>query len=252
MESPIGIMSILFIFSFLQFLVAWSSTVPVESSLEIQRLTTVVFSENITAISSSHLQSSSDALVATTVNSASLSSLRQPTSPIGIPSSVTIASPSSISASFKTTNVTHFSRETSVKLALSSTQQPQLSSVIGHSAQTASTQLSQSRVLTAKMSSVNLSATSSSQTLPLSGVPVFTSSIMALPSSPLPSASELAITSSVIIIPPGFFVRFGISVPLNKSVSDARFKQELEKRILVAYENGSVGGMPGNVSVNVS
>lgn len=59
-------------------------------------------------------------------------------------------------------------------------------------------------------------------------------------------------TSSAIIKPPGIFVRFGIRVPLGESVNDASFKNNLEKGILEAYENGTLDGMAGNVSVKVS
>ena len=56
-------------------------------------------------------------------------------------------------------------------------------------------------------------------------------------------------SSSVAVIPPGTFVRFVISVPLNESVSD---KANLTRGILTVYENGSLDGITGNVSVNVS
>lgn len=73
-------------------------------------------------------------------------------------------------------------------------------------------------------------------------------------SSPLlrPSTAELAATSSAIIVPPGFFVRFVIRVSLNESVNDASFKNNLEKGILATYENGTSKERTGNVSVNVS
>ena len=65
-------------------------------------------------------------------------------------------------------------------------------------------------------------------------------------------SSTIAPSSSVAVIPPGIFVRFVISVPLNQSVSDASFKANLTRGILTAYENGSLDGITGNVSVNVS
>jgi len=56
-------------------------------------------------------------------------------------------------------------------------------------------------------------------------------------------------SSSVTVIPSGTFVRFVISVPLNESVSD---KANLTRGILTVYENGTLDGITGNVSVNVS
>jgi len=56
-------------------------------------------------------------------------------------------------------------------------------------------------------------------------------------------------SSSVTVISPGTFVRFVISVPLNESVSD---KANLTRGILAVYENGTLDGITGNISVNVS
>ena len=59
-------------------------------------------------------------------------------------------------------------------------------------------------------------------------------------------------SSSVAVIPPGTFVRFVISVPLNQSVTDISFRANLTRGILTAYENGTLDGLTVNVSVNVS
>ena len=59
-------------------------------------------------------------------------------------------------------------------------------------------------------------------------------------------------SSSVAVIPPGTFVRFVIRVPLNQSVTDISFRANLTRGILTAYENGTLDGLTGNVSVNVS
>lgn len=106
--------------------------------------------------------------------------------------------------------------------------------------QTTSVEMSQS----GRFTSINISATPSSQ--------VHSSSYVALSSSPSPSTTEPVMASSAIIKPPGIFVRFGIRVPLGESVNDASFKNNLEKGILEAYENGTLDGMAGNVSVKVS
>lgn len=94
---------------------------------------------------------------------------------------------------------------------------------------------------TATVTSLNVSATSS-----------FQSHQSALPTLLRPSSTELVITTSVIIVTPGLFVRFAISVPLNESVNATSFKTNLEKGILVAYKNGTSDETSGNVSVNVS
>ena len=56
-------------------------------------------------------------------------------------------------------------------------------------------------------------------------------------------------SSSVAVMPPGIFVRFVISVPLNESVID---RANLTRGILTVYENGTLDGIKGNVSINVS
>lgn len=114
--------------------------------------------------------------------------------------------------------------------------------------QTTRVNVSQSRTFTY----INVSATPSSQFHPSSVGPVVTTSYVAPSFSPNPSTTELVTTSSVIIISPGVFVRFAIIVSLNESVENASFKNILEKGILAAYENGTLGGMAGNVTVNVS
>lgn len=91
---------------------------------------------------------------------------------------------------------------------------------------------------TATVASLNVSAISSFQT--------HQSTLLR------PSSTELVITASVIIVTPGLFVRFAISVPLNESVNATSFKTNLEKGILVAYKNGTSDERSGNVSVNVS
>lgn len=91
---------------------------------------------------------------------------------------------------------------------------------------------------TATVASLNVSAISSFQT--------HQSTLLR------PSSTELVITASVIIVTPGLFVRFAISVPLNESVNATSFKTNLEKGILVAYKNGTSDETSGNVSVNVS
>ena len=219
-------------------------TLAAKSSLQSQRFTAAMSSVNITLTSSSQIYLSSDVPVATTPYLAPVSSLQFPSSEITITSSVKMATLPSISTSFKTVNVTHSSRTTLTMSALSSAKHSEVSSVTAHSQQTTSVAISQSRMITATLSSANVSATLSLQTNSLS----FT----AMSSSIRPSTPELVITSSVIPVQPGFFIRFGISVPLNKTVNDAAFQQQLEKGILVAYENGSVGGIAGNVTVNVS
>lgn len=100
--------------------------------------------------------------------------------------------------------------------------------------------------------SANMSSTASVQIHTSSGVRIVTSSYVALSSLLRPSTSELVTTSSVIAIPSGVFVRFGINVPLNQSVSSGSFKRNLEEGILVAYQNGSLDASSGNVSVQVS
>ena len=64
--------------------------------------------------------------------------------------------------------------------------------------------------------------------------------------------SSVPQSSSVAVIPPGTFVRFVISVPLNQSVSDISFRAKVTKGILIAYENGTLDGTTGNISVKVS
>ena len=93
---------------------------------------------------------------------------------------------------------------------------------------------------------------SSSNPYTLTGVAVVTSSYLVSSSSLRPSSADMVVTSSAAVIPPGFFVRFGINVPLNESVSDASFKQQLREGILAVYQNGSADGMLGNTSVKVS
>lgn len=83
-------------------------------------------------------------------------------------------------------------------------------------------------------------------------VSLVTTSEVASPSPLRPSSTEHPTISSVTVIPPGIFVRFVISVPLNESVSDASFKANLTKGIFAVYENGSLSGASQNVSVNVS
>ena len=96
-------------------------------------------------------------------------------------------------------------------------------------------------VTTGTASFVNLSRRVMSQTTFSSGV-----TVSATVSSPVTQSS------SVAVIPPGTFVRFVISVPMNQSVSDISFRANLTKGILTAYQNGTLGGITGNVSVNVS
>lgn len=107
--------------------------------------------------------------------------------------------------------------------------------------------MSQSRTF----SSSNASAVPSSQFHSSSRGPIATTSYVALSYSLNFSTAELVTTSSVTITKPGIFVRFAVSVPLNESLEDASFKNNLEKGILAAYENGTSDGMTGNHSVNV-
>ena len=65
-------------------------------------------------------------------------------------------------------------------------------------------------------------------------------------------SSPITQYSSVAVIPPGAFLRFVISVPLNQSVSDISFRAKVTKGILIAYENGTLDGTTGNISVKVS
>ena len=65
-------------------------------------------------------------------------------------------------------------------------------------------------------------------------------------------SSPITQSSSIAVIPPGTFVRFVISVPMNQSVSDISFRANVTKGILTAYRNGTLDGITGNVSVNVS
>ena len=270
--------------SFLSILEGSHFTATTESSLRSQRFTAAVSSITDAATSSSRLYPSSNVHVVTTPYSALSFTQKPTTSEIVINGSATTRSPSSISM-----NVSRFSRETSVTSALNSTQQSEVSSATAHSQETTASEVSQSMRTTAGVSSKNVSETSSS-TLFSSGVPVVTSSFVVLSSSPRPTLSSanvsrtgslqthpssailavtssstmtlsyslrpsspgLVISSSVIAIPPGIYIRFGISVPLNQSVKDASFKQQLEKGIFLAYKNGSAGGLLGNVSVMVS
>ena len=90
---------------------------------------------------------------------------------------------------------------------------------------------------TAAAPSVNLSMKTSSQMAFSSEVTISATSY-----------SPIAQSSSVAVVPPGTFVRFIISVPLNETLSRAN----LTRGIITVYENGTLDGMRGNVSVNVS
>lgn len=83
-------------------------------------------------------------------------------------------------------------------------------------------------------------------------VPTGSTSDMASLSPLRPSSTEHVTTSSATVIPPGIFVRFIISVPLNESVSDVSFKANLTKGIAAVYTNGSLDGISGNTSISVS
>lgn len=243
-------------------------------------------SPNVITTTSSKSHPSSDIPLVRTTDSAFL--LTQ--APASIMSSVTnVPLGSSISVSFETINETHHSRGMSVRPTQTSAQLSEASSTIAHSQQTKTVELSKSWgitravphvnvsetsskiynssfvhlgssssfvsltfSLTPTISSANVSSTASLQTYSSNGVSVATSRNV-LPSSLLnPSTSEFVTSRSVFVIPPGFFARFGISVPLNVSVIDVSFQQKLEKGILAAFKNGSVDGMTRNVSLSVS
>ena len=186
---------------------------------------------------------------------------------------------SSIPVSFEIVNVTHHSIGMSVMSTQPLTQLSEVSSTISHSHQTKRTVLfvngseTSSKIFSSSdvpvgssssfvsltfsqrptVSSANVSSTASLETYTSNGVSVVTSSNV-LPSSPInpSSTSAFVVSSSVFVIPPSLFARFGISVPLNESVTDVSFKQKLEIGIHAAFVNGSVDGMTGNVSVSVS
>lgn len=105
---------------------------------------------------------------------------------------------------------------------------------------------------TATVQSVNVSATASPQMRSSILVPTGSTSEMASLSPLRPSSTEHVTTSSSTVIPPGIFVRFVISVPVNESVNDVSFKANLTRGIAIAYENGSLDGLSGNASINVS
>ena len=94
---------------------------------------------------------------------------------------------------------------------------------------------------TATASSVNFSMKASSQMTFSSNA-----TISATGTSPVTQSS------SVPVIPPGTFVRFVISVPLNQSVNESSFRANLTRGILTAYEKGTLDGITESVSVNVS
>lgn len=100
--------------------------------------------------------------------------------------------------------------------------------------------------------SVLVSATSSFLTRGSNGTPVVTSSYVVSSSLLRPSSQEAVITSSAVAVPSGIYVRFGISVPLNQSVKNNSFANQLGKGIFAVYQNGSLGASSGNLSVNVS
>ena len=107
--------------------------------------------------------------------------------------------------------------------------------------QTFATASVQATTTTAIAPSVNLSTKASSQMIFSSDVTVSVT-----------GSTPMTQSSSVAFIPPVTFVRFVISVPLNQSVTDISFKANLTRGILTAYENGTLDGLTGNVSVNVS
>lgn len=114
--------------------------------------------------------------------------------------------------------------------------------------QTSRLGISQSQTFTAASvlttvtaSSVNLSTKASSQ-MTFSGDVTVSAT----------GTSPVTRSSSVAVKPPGTFVRFVISVPLNQSVNERLFAANLTRGILTVYENGTLDGTTRNVSVNVS
>lgn len=124
--------------------------------------------------------------------------------------------------------------------------------------QTSSLETSQNRtfttatIATTTVQSVKVSTKVSSQMRSSIHVPTGSTSDMASLSPLRPSSTEHVTTSSATVIPPGIFVRFIISVPLNESVSDVSFKANLTKGIAAVYTNGSLDGISGNTSISVS
>ena len=117
---------------------------------------------------------------------------------------------------------------------------------------TAATVATTAGATTATVQYVNVSATTSPQMRSSIHVPTGSTSEMASLSPLRPSSTEHVTTSSSTGIPPGIFVRFVISVPVNESVNDVPFKANLTRGIAIAYENGSLDGLSGNASINVS
>ncbi|KAL9955828.1 hypothetical protein ACROYT_G037213 [Oculina patagonica] len=229
--------------------------------------TTVVTSfVNSTAASSSQPHPSSNVPVSTTpsllLTTTSPFSSSPPQSRISLAATTVEISQSgvfssalaSVNVSSLTQNAAHISRDSSVGTTVNYLQQSTAISLHGFPSTLATDSSPERHRLTATLFSVHVSATSLLATSVSSGNASTASSqiqISTLSPLPRPSTTELAATSSVISVPPGDFVRFAIRVPLNESVNDASFKSNLEKGILVAYENGTLDGRTGNVSVNV-
>ena len=97
------------------------------------------------------------------------------------------------------------------------------------------------------------SASDSIQILPSGSVSVVSSSYVVLSLSSTPSSlGSSAVSSSVVAILPGIYVRFGINVPKNQSLNDGSFENQLREGIFSIYQNGSLDSSSRNVSIHVS
>lgn len=110
-----------------------------------------------------------------------------------------------------------------------------------------------SSLQTLALPSTNTSASDSIQISSSASVSVVSSSYVVLSLSLTPSSlGSSAVSSSVVPILPGIYVRFGINVPKNQSLSDGSFENQLREGIFSIYQNGSLDSSSRNVSIHVS